>query len=196
VSDRPLVLATESRYRLALMDRLGLDYLARAHLFDEDTPPEGLTPPEVAAAFSAGKARSLAGEFPDALIVGSDQILEHRGRILRKPADLAAAAVQLHSLAGDTHLLHTAAAVYSPAEDRLEEGAARVELTLRPLTLEQCQRYVERDQPHGSVGGYAFEGLGVALFERVSGADESAIVGLPLLVLCRLLRAYGVDPLD
>jgi len=191
-----IVLASTSPYRRALLERLGLPFEAAAPEFAEAIAGPEPPPPEVARRFARGKAESLAGRYPDALVVGSDQTLELAGRRLSKPPDLAGAVEQLLELAGREHSLHTAVAVVEAATGRVEEAAARVDLRVRPLTRAQAERYVARDQPRGSVGGYAFEGLGVCLFEEVRGPDESAIVGLPLVALCGLLRRFGVDPLD
>jgi septum formation protein len=190
-----LVLASTSPYRRSLLERLGLPFETASPEFDE-VGAEGLPPAEVAKRYAEGKARSLAERYPDALVVGSDQVLDFEGRQLRKPADLGGAADQLLLLAGKTHSLHTAVAVLDTRRDALELEVARVDLTLLPLTRPQAERYVALDQPHGCVGGYTYEGRGVALFADVQGADESAVVGLPLILLCQLLRRHGLDPRD
>ena len=117
-------------------------------------------------------------------------------RILRKPSSLDEAAAQLARLSGDAHHLHTAVAVRHAARGVTESEVVTVRLAMRPLGPSAIRRYVERDNPIGCVGGYTFEGLGACLFDSVTGADDSAIVGLPLLSLTRLLLAFGVDPLD
>jgi septum formation protein len=192
---RPLLLASTSRFRQALLQRLGVPFRAAAPPFEELAPP-GLPPGEVALLFAGGKARSLAPAHPGALIVGSDQVLAHRGEVLHKARDLREAAQQLLRLQGGMHHLHTAVAVLDAASGRLEAELVTVELRMRALTRAQAERYVALDQPHGCAGGYTFEGRGVALFEAVAGGDDSAIVGLPLLALVRLLRLHGWDPLD
>ena len=192
---KPLVLASTSRFRQALLGRLGVPFTAAAPDFEELAPP-GLTPPQVAQAFARGKAESLARSHAQALIVGSDQVLEHRGEVLHKARDLAQAAEQLVRLQGDLHRLHTAVAVLDAASGRLVEELVTVELRMRALTRPQAERYVALDQPLGCAGGFTFEQRGVALFEAVRGEDDSAIVGLPLLALGRLLRAQGWDPLE
>lgn len=191
----PLVLASTSRFRRALLERLGVPFQAAAPPFEELAPP-GLSPPELAVAFARGKATSLGAAFPDALIVGSDQVLEHRGTVLHKARDAAEAVEQLLRLQGGRHHLHTAVAVLDAPSGRCECELVSVELCMRALTRAQAERYVALDQPLGCAGGFTFEQRGVALFESVQGEDDSAIVGLPLLALGRLLRAQGWDPLD
>ncbi|WP_437279509.1 Maf family protein [Sorangium sp. So ce375] len=198
----PVVLASTSPFRRALLDRLGLAYEAVAPAFDE-IAPEGVSPLACARLFAEGKAQSLARARQGALIIGADQALELDGELLRKPASLDEAAEQLGRLAGRVHALHTAVAVHAPPGVTLAPlvaGGPRtlaeivtVELRVRPLDRAQIRRYVELDRPIGSAGGYLFEKHGPWLFDDVRHADEAAIVGLPLVPLCRLLRRFGVD---
>ncbi|XXY45501.1 Maf family protein [Sorangium sp. So ce269] len=197
-----IVLASTSPFRRALLDRLGLAYEAVAPVFDE-VAPEGMPPAACARLFAEGKALSLATARQGALIIGADQALDLDGELLRKPATLDEAADQLARLAGRAHALHTAVAVHAPPGLPLAPDAPRtlaeivtVELRVRPLGRAQIRRYVELDRPIGSAGGYLFEKHGPWLFDDVRHADETAIVGLPLVPLCRLLRRFGVDPLD
>ncbi|WP_437623555.1 Maf family protein [Sorangium sp. So ce1151] len=197
-----IVLASTSPFRRALLDRLGLAYEAVAPVFDE-VAPEGMPPAACARLFAEGKALSLAPARHGALIIGADQALDLDGELLRKPATLDEAADQLARLAGRAHALHTAVAVHAPPGLPLAPDAPRtlteivtVELRVRPLAREQIRRYVELDRPIGSAGGYLFEKHGPWLFDDVRHADETAIVGLPLVPLCGLLRRFGVDPLD
>jgi septum formation protein len=187
-----LILASTSRFRRALLDRLGLPYEARAPQFEEN-PPEGMEPRDIARSFAEGKARSIDAGL-DTWIIGCDQVAELEGRILRKTSTIEECRGQLHQLSGRTHALHTAVALWSPAEKRLLDETVTVELTMRALEPAFIDRYVELDQPVGSAGGYFFEGRGIGLFEDVRGGDDSAIVGLPLLSLCRLLRKAGIEP--
>lgn len=190
---RRLVLASTARHRAALLARLGLPFDTARPAFDEEAAPAHGTPAEVARRFAEGKARSI--RQAGALVVGADQTAEVDGARLAKPERLDEVAEQLRRLAGRTHSLHSAVAVYDVDADRVEVDVARVDLTMRPLTEAQIAAYLERERPVGCVGGYFFEGLGVALFDAVEGGDESAVVGLPLLVTARLLRRFGVDPL-
>ncbi|WP_044987478.1 Maf family protein [Sorangium cellulosum] len=196
-----IVLASTSPFRRALLDRLGLAYEAARPAFDE-IAPEGLPPVACARAFAEGKALSLAAAHEGALLIGADQALDLDGELLRKPASLDEAADQLGRLAGRVHALHTAVAVHAPPGLPLAPGEPRtlaevvtVELRVRPLDRAQIRRYVALDRPIGSAGGYLFEKHGPWLFDDVRHADETAIVGLPLVPLCRLLRRFGVDPL-
>ena len=186
---KPLILASTSRFRAAVLERLGVAFRCQAPDFAEDDPG-GLSPVELAQAFARGKARSVSGE---GLVIGADQVLEFEGRVLRKPHGLEGAAQQLHELAGRSHTLHSALAVWDPERGRLEEGVTSVQLTVRPLTLEQATLYVGLDQPLGSVGGYTYEQRGIGLFTRMAGGDDSAVLGLPLIELVHLLERHGWD---
>jgi septum formation protein len=190
---KPLVLASTSRFRRALLDRLGLEYEARCPSFEE-IAPEGMAPADVARVFAEGKARS-ADCARSQWAIGADQVLDLEGRILRKTENLEECKAQLAELAGRTHALHTAVALFSPAAGATFSETVTVELTMRSLDAATIARYVELDRPVGSVGGYFYESRGVCLFEAVRGGDESAIVGLPLVALCRLLCAAGLEPL-
>jgi septum formation protein len=192
---RRVVLASTSPFRRALLDRLGLVYEAEAPVFDEVAPP-GVAPFDCARRFAEGKAESLVPRAPDAVIVGADQALDLDGELLRKPGTLDEAATQLGRLSGRIHTLHAAIAVRAPGEARAFTEVVTVELRMRPLSPLHIRRYLERDRPLGSAGGYLFEKHGAWLFDEVRNADETAIIGLPLVPLCRLLRRAGVDLLE
>jgi septum formation protein len=188
-----IVLASTAKHRAALLTRLGLPFETARPDFDEEAADTRGTPAEVARRFAEGKARSL--RRPGALVIGADQTAEIDGESLPKPLTLDAVAAQLRRLAGRTHVLHSAVAVYDVDADLVEVDVADVELAMRPLSEAQIAAYLTVDHPVGSVGGYLYEGVGVCLFDAVRGADDSTIVGLPLVATARLLRRFGVDPL-
>jgi septum formation protein len=202
-----LILASTSPFRLALLAGVGLQAEVRAPDFDE-VAMAATSPAVLAPAFAAGKARSLlASECTRSeaaktafAIIGADQVLEVSGAILRKPDPNSALAMvdQLLSLAGKTHTLYSAVHVIEGSADgmRSEQAAiAETELKMRILTRAEAERYVELDHPVGAVGSYLYERRGRWLFESVRGSDDSAIIGLPLIPLLRLLRNLGIDPL-
>ena len=188
------ILASTSPYRRALLERIGLPHVALAPRFEESSA-ETIEPRDLALLFAEGKARSVASEHPSAWIIGSDQTLELDRELLRKPRGRAELLAQLGRLAGREHALHTAVVVLDATTDRIEREVTTVTLTMRPLGARELERYVELDEPFGCVGGYTFERRGVCLFERISGADDSAIVGLPLMSLLRCISALGIEPL-
>lgn len=193
-----LVLASTSPYRRALIERLGLQVETMAPDFDERAAEEALGPlltSQLAAELALGKARSLAASCPDALIIGADQIAEIDGEHLHKPGTEEAAAAQLRRLAGKTHHLVTAVTVLRAGDLRSETAVDVHALTMRPLSDDAIARYVARDRPLDCAGSYKIESLGIALFERTSGDDFTAIVGMPLTILVTLLARFGVDVL-
>ena len=188
-----LVLASTSPYRRDLLARLGLPFTVAAPTCDEDAiKAEGQPVQALVARLARLKAASVPPPSARCLIIGSDQAAEIDGEILGKPGTVAAAEAQLARLAGREHRLVTAVAVLDPASGRLGEALDVHHLTLRPLQADEIRRYVAQDRPLDCAGAYRIEGLGISLFEAISGADFTAIVGLPLLALSRLLREAGV----
>jgi septum formation protein len=195
---RPLVLASTSPYRRELIGRLGLSVELWAPDYDEDAvrrarpdlPPEALV-----AELARGKARSLQGRFPAALIIGADQMAVLDGDILGKPGSMPAAVAQLERLAGREHRLLTALCILDARTGTLQEMLDVHHLLMRPLTRRQLESYVTRDRPVDCAGSYRVESLGMALFEHVRGDDYTAVIGLPLTGLSRLLASSGVEVL-
>lgn len=195
---RRLVLASTSRYRRELLDRLALPYEAAAPLFDEEAArasEPSLSPAEMAIAFSIGKARSLASAYPDALIIGSDQVPALGNTVLHKPGTMDNARAQLRSLAGKTHQLLTGVALLDAASGRLDTQIDVHTMTMWPLTDEEIEVYLERDRPLDCAGSYRVEASGPALFSAMTGDDWTGIVGLPLTKVIALLRGHGAPTL-
>lgn len=193
MSEAPaLVLASTSPYRRALLDRLCVPYEAHApEGVDEDAVQRGPLPgEEVARRLARAKAESLAHIFPGAFVLGSDQVPALGDELLTKPGDLAGCRGQLAALSGRTHRLITAVALRHPG-GRIEEALDVHHMTMRALTSEEIVRYVDAERPVDCAGSYKIEGLGVALFDSVEGADATAIIGMPLMAVARLLRGVG-----
>ncbi len=190
-----LVLASTSRYRRGLLARLGLPFEVCAPNYDEEKDLD-LPAEEKVAHFARSKAASLAERFPDALIIGSDQAPELDGALLGKPGTADKATAQLAALAGRSHRLLTAVALLDARQGRFEEEMDVARLWIRPLSHADIRAYVETDSPLDCSGSYKTEGLGIVLFERIEAQDPTALVGLPLLRLARLLRKFGLDPLS
>ncbi len=193
----PLVLASTSPGRRALLGRLGLPFEAIDSGLDEAPwKARGLAPEALVLALAEAKARAGAALRPGCHVIGSDQVACIDGRILGKPGSVEGAVEQLTALAGRTHRLLTAVALLDGSTGRVATELDVHEVTLRPLTEARIRRYVALDQPLGCAGSYKLEALGAALFDRVRGDDSAAVIGLPLSALVRLLGALGVDPLD
>ncbi|MCP4449488.1 MAG: septum formation protein Maf [Myxococcales bacterium] len=185
-----LVLASESAYRRLLLDRLALPYSARTHHCDERALPAYPSLEERAIALATAKAQSLASAYPGSHILGSDQIAELDGDVLHKPGTEARAHQQLTTMSGKSHRLLTAIALISPSgETTVAIDVHRMQM--RTLGEGEIRRYVAADQPLDCCGSYKIESLGVSLFERIEGDDFTAITGMPMIALCRLLRDAG-----
>jgi septum formation protein len=193
-----LVLASTSRYRRELLTRLGVPFESVAPPYDEERGKAELAhvdPEALSLALGRGKARSVAALHRDAIVIGSDQIAVLDGQRLDKPGTTERACAQLARLAGRTHRLVTSVVVI---DARSGEERAHVdvhELAMRALTAAQITEYVARDAPLDCAGSYRIESLGVALFDRVRGDDATAIVGLPLMAVTRMLGELGLDVL-
>ena len=190
-SARTLVLASTSRYRRALLERLGLVHEAVAHRCDEDAYKDGsLAPDELARTLARAKAESVRSMHLDSFVIGSDQLLNLDGAVLGKPGTKERANAQLAMLSGRTHRLVTALAVITP-DGSLHEHLEVHHMRMRTLRAEEIERYVDVDEPLDCAGSYRIERLGIALFERIDGHDFTAIEGMPLLALSNLLRREG-----
>ncbi|HOX45428.1 MAG TPA: nucleoside triphosphate pyrophosphatase [Myxococcota bacterium] len=189
---RKLVLASTSRYRSALLERLGLPFEAARPPYQEqhDLP---LPPEELVLHLARGKARSLAPLFPDALLLAADQVAELDGRVLTKPGDEARAVEQLRLLAGRTHRLLTGVCLLEARSGRLEQALDVQRMSMRPLAEERLRAYVALDRPFDCAGSYRVEGPGIALFERMQGEDFTGIIGLPLTRVVDLLARFDIQ---
>ncbi len=192
---RPLLLASTSPFRRAILDGIGLEYDVDSPLFDEDHA-QALAPKEMALAFARGKAKSLADRYPNHWICGSDQIPALEGEILTKPGTTERAVAQLLKLSGKTHQLITAVVLYDPATDLSYERVIVHEMTLRTLGDEQARAYVRQDGSEHCAGAYKVEGLGSALFHAMKGSDHTGIIGLPVSVLGDLMEEAGAGWLE
>ncbi|WP_346836459.1 Maf family nucleotide pyrophosphatase [Microbulbifer sp. SAOS-129_SWC] len=191
---RNLILASSSPYRRALLEQLQLPFsCASPHINEEALAGE--TPPGTAQRLAAAKAQALADRFPDALIIGSDQVAECEGHALGKPGGFDRALTQLQACSGHRVNFYTGVSVLDTAS-----GEQRTELEIfsvhfRQLGEAEIRAYVEREKPYDCAGSFKVEGLGIALFEKMEGSDVNALIGLPLIRTLELLRAFGVDPL-
>jgi septum formation protein len=188
----PLILASQSRARQALLANAGISFEAVPAGIDEREVQQasGLSAPgDIAALLARRKALSVSAQQPDRFVVGADQTLARGARLFVKPAGRAQAAEQLRALAGGSHELHSAVAVARDGEI-LFERASIARMTMRQIGEPEIGAYLDEagDAVTASVGAYQLEGLGVHLFERIEG-DHFTILGLPLLPLLAFLRS-------
>ena len=189
-----LVLASTSRYRRELLSRLGLPFEVAAPDVDE-TPRSGERPSQTALRLSEAKARAVADQYPDHLIIGSDQVLILEGKQLGKPGNFENAVKQLQIMQGKAMVFHTALCLLNSHSDRVQLRDIPTTIHIRPLTPLQIESYLHKEQPYDCAGSARSEGLGIALIERYETADPNALIGLPLIALTEMLANEGVDPL-
>ncbi|PLX98784.1 MAG: septum formation protein Maf [Desulfuromonas sp.] len=189
---RKIVLASTSPYRKQLLQQLGLPFVTAAPEFTEVLDPQ-VAPSLLVRHLALGKAQSLAGKYPDALIIGSDQIfVDQRKRPVGKPGDKHRAFLQLQQMAGRTHCFYTGLALYDSRNETSQSDYATYSVTFRQLSDEQIDDYLEREQPYDCAGSFKIEGLGIALMEKMEGEDYNALIGLPLIKLVTMLGEAGV----
>ncbi|WP_445143859.1 Maf family protein [Dyella sp. Tek66A03] len=187
-----LVLGSTSRYRAELLRRIYADFEQRSPGTDEHPLP-GETPRERALRLAVAKARGAAVDLHDALVIGSDQVAECDGLVLDKPGTLERAHEQLATCSGREVHFHTALCLYDTRNGAERIHVDHTRVCFRSLDAAEIVRYVEREQPLDCAGSFKCEGLGISLFERIDNEDPSALVGLPLIALARLLREAGIS---
>jgi septum formation protein len=187
-----LILASTSRYRRALLERLGLPFMAVSPNVDETAEP-GEHPGALATRLAARKA--LSQTVPQGLIIGSDQVASLDGALLGKPGTHAAALAQLTACQGRTVVFHTAVAVHDTAAGELHEHVDLTRVQFANRSRQELERYLALEPALDCAGGFKVEGLGVSLFESVESKDPTALIGLPLIWLARSLAQCGLDPL-
>lgn len=185
----PVVLASTSRYRRALLARLLTDFSCRSPAVDE-TPQPRESPRALAERLASLKAQSAAGE--SAIVIGSDQVAAVGDRVLSKPGSLEPAIAQLTACSGRSVIFYTAVCVIGPGAEAPRTHVDLTTVVFRSLSATEIRRYLEREQPFDCAGSFKAEGLGVALMERIDNQDPTALQGLPLIWLADCLRALGV----
>jgi septum formation protein len=190
----PIVLASTSRYRRALLERLGWPFEVASPGVDEAALP-GERPADTALRLSQAKAQAVASRYADALVIGSDQVAELNGRAVGKPADHADAQAQLRAASGRTVVFHTGVALVNARSGRTHVRLVDVASTFRRLSDEDIEAYLAHERPYDCAGSVKSEGFGIALFERIESDDPTALIGLPLITVTALLRAEGLDVL-
>ncbi len=186
-----LVLASTSAYRRELLQRFGLPFeVARPDI--DESPLPGEHPRATAERLAIEKARAVAGNFPDALIIGSDQVAAMGDIRFGKPGTVERAVAQLKQMSGQTVVFHTALALLNTHTGEAQIDVVPTEVRFRPLGDDEIVRYIDRERPLDCAGSAKSEGLGITLLDALSGDDPNALVGLPLIALARMLRREGV----
>ena len=192
--DRRLILASTSSYRRELLQRLRLPFERRSPEVDE-APLAGEAPRELALRLALAKAEAVALLDAEAIVIGSDQVADLDGVAIGKPGDHARATAQLRSMRGRGVVFHTAVAVVCQASGFRGAEVASVTVRFRDLSDAEIEHYLRTEQPYDCAGSAKAETLGIALLEAIESDDPTALIGLPLIRTCGLLRRAGIDPL-
>lgn len=192
-----LVLASSSPHRRTLLGRLGLSFEVDAPNIDERRLPDE-SPAQLVTRLAETKARTVAARWPGAVVIGSDQVAALPGagnaRVFGKPADRCAALQQLRALSGrEVQFLTGLCVIDAGGATQVESDATAVRF--RKLSEAERVAYVDREQPFGCAAAFRSERLGITLVEAITGADPNALIGLPLIRLCAMLRRIGLNPL-
>ena len=186
-----LILASTSAYRRMLLERLAIPF-ETARPDTDESPLPGEAPDATAERLAADKARAVASAWPDALIIGSDQVAHIGDRIFGKPGSEERAIAQLRQMSGQTVVFHTALALLNTRSGRLQVEGVPTQVRFRTLSDDEIRRYVATERPLDCAGSAKVEGLGITLLEALSGDDPTALIGLPLIALSRMLRTEGL----
>ena len=190
-SSRRLVLASTSRYRRQLLERLAVAFeVATPHA--DERALGGESAEQTAARLAALKAQSVRAAHRDALIIGSDQVATSAGRVLGKPGDHATAVRQLKSVSGKTAEFHTAVALLDAASGTLQTRVVPCRVQFRTLDDARIERYLQKEKPYDCAGSAKAEGLGIALIARIDTEDPTSLIGLPLIALTEMLERAGL----
>lgn len=189
-----LVLASTSPYRRELLSRLGLPFSVASPDTDE-SPLPGEAAETLALRLAEAKARAVAPAYPQALIIGSDQVAIANGKIYGKPGTHERAVAQLQELSGQSVNFYTALCLYDSRNDSRQICGVPTQVKFRSLSNSEIENYLAREPAYNCAGSAKSEGLGIALLDSLSGDDPNALVGLPLIALCAMLRQVGMNPL-
>ncbi len=190
----PLILGSTSRYRRELLERLRLPFQVVAPQVDE-APHPGEAPAALALRLALAKAHAVAALHPQAVVIGADQVADLDGQPIGKPGTHERAAAQLRQLSGRQAIFQTAVAVVRADMGYAEVLLAPVTVRFRVLRDDDIERYLRLEQPYDCAGSAKCETLGIALLDAIDSDDPTALVGLPLIRTCQLLRRAGIDPL-
>ena len=192
---RPLVLGSTSPYRRQLLERLRLPFSVFAPDVDE-TPHPDETPRDLALRLALAKAHAVAAataaQHPGAVVIGSDQVADLNGQPLGKPGTHQRATAQLRQMSGHSVIFQTAVAVVCPNTGFAQADLAPVTVRFRHLSDAEIERYLRAEQPYDCAGSAKSEGLGISLLDAIDSDDPTALIGLPLIRTCRMLRAAGL----
>jgi septum formation protein len=189
---RQLILGSTSRYRRELLERLHIPFEVAAPDVDE-TPFQGEAPRILAERLALAKAKAVASQYPQSVVIGSDQVADLNGQSLGKPGTHEKATAQLRLMSGQTVIFQTAVAVLCLDTGFEQCSLAAVRVKFRNLTDSEIENYLRIEQPYDCAGSAKSEGLGIALLASIDSDDPTALIGLPLIRTCQMLNAAGIE---
>lgn len=195
IHNRSLILGSTSIYRRELLSRLHIPFEVAAPDVDE-TPLPGEAPSVLAERLALAKANAVAAKFPNAVVIGSDQVADLNGQSLGKPGTHDKAVTQLRLMRGQTVVFQTAVAVVCLATGFEQYSLAAVRVKFRDLTDDEIENYLQLEKPYDCAGSAKSEGLGIALLDAIDSDDPTALIGLPLIRTCQMIRAAGIELLS
>jgi len=191
---KTLILASSSSYRRELLQKLTLDFISLSPNIDE-TALANETPEALVSRLALEKAKAIAKDNPNALIIGSDQVAVLGKEILTKPHTHERAHKQLSIASGKRVTFLTSLCLYNSESDQYQLKVVTYSVDFLVLSEEQIEHYLRKEQPYDCAGSFKSEGLGITLFARISGEDPNSLIGLPLIALTSMLRNEGIEPL-
>ena len=195
IYNRSLILGSTSTYRRELLSRLHIPFEVATPDVDE-TPLPGEAPSVLAERLALAKAHAVAAKFPNAVVIGSDQVADLNGQSLGKPGTHDKAVAQLRLMRGQTVVFQTAVAVVCLATGFEQRSLAAVKVKFRDLTDYEIENYLQLEKPYDCAGSAKSEGLGIALLDAIDSDDPTALIGLPLIRTCQMIRAAGIELLS
>jgi septum formation protein len=192
LNSQPIILASTSIYRSQLLSTLQIPFQTASPNVDETPLPEEAAP-RTSQRLAQLKAQAVSQQFPDALIIGSDQVALLEGVQLGKPMTHDNAVRQLRSMRGKTVDFYTAVSLFNSRTQDMQIAMAETRVKFRNLTDDEIERYLHKEQPYHCAGSAKSEGLGIALIQSIQGNDPNALIGLPLIILVDMLKKQGVN---
>ena len=189
---KKLILASTSPFRQQILEKLNIEFDIHAPNVSEERLNNEL-PQQLVTRLSEAKAKALADDYPDALIIGSDQVAVLEKTILGKPLNHENATQQLKDASGKKVTFYTGLCLYNSASGKAQTSCVLFNVYFRSLNDEQIERYLQIEQPYNCAGSFKSEGLGISLFEKLDGEDPNALIGLPLIELIRMLSQEGIE---
>ena len=189
-----LILASSSPYRREILDKLGLPFVCHSPNIDESAHNDE-TPSQLIKRLALEKAKIIADQHPNALVIGSDQVAVLDSKIITKPIDHQNAVQQLTSCSGREVVFLTSLCLFNSSTQRYQLTIEPFTVEFLPLSATQIEHYLNKEKPYNCAGSFKSEGLGITLFKRLQGNDPNSLVGLPLIELTKMLRQENIEPL-